>query len=282
MPRSGTTWLASILNTAKDIKYFYEPFNKDHIPEAALYWNKYLRAEEENKEFSQFCQAAFTGKLTQKSYLKTLKFPYKVLQGNLRWLPGRVMVKDVHSTMSLEWIDMHIAPIIIILMRHPCAMVASWLRTFKPAFETGNVIGLQRLLEQPKLCKDYLQPFEDLLQKKGHYWQKVAHYWGAAHYVMLKQQQQHPDWMIIQHEQLCLDPENEFRKIFDKLQLHWTKKTDQLLKASTTFDSLKSYIPSRITAQEAEKWKQQLIPNQIKEIMDAVKPFNIPYYINND
>ncbi len=32
LPRTGTTWIASILNTAPGIKYFHEPFNPHNVP----------------------------------------------------------------------------------------------------------------------------------------------------------------------------------------------------------------------------------------------------------
>jgi hypothetical protein len=280
LPRSGTTWFASIVNTAKNVKYYYEPFNKDHVPEAKSHWNKYLRLDDHDEAFLEFCEDIFSNQINQASVLKNLKKPYSLLHGGLRKLPGRVMVKDVHSCVSLEWIYKQFNPTIVILMRHPCAMAASWYRTFKPTFESGNINGLERLVEQKNLIDDYLYPYEHFLKTKGSFWQKLGHYWGAAHHVMLKQQQQHPNWIVVQHEDLCLDPSGGFREIFSKLQLKWTNTTVKRLQSSTTTDSGKSYVPSRITSQESEKWKEQLTPWQVEQVLDAVEPFGIPYYID--
>ncbi|MEO0375303.1 MAG: sulfotransferase [Cyanobacteria bacterium P01_A01_bin.17] len=278
LPRSGTTWTASILNTADRVKYFYEPFNTDQVPEAVCHWNKYLLAGYKDQEFNQFCQDAFSGRVNRPAVLRKLAPPYRWLRYNLRWLPGRVMVKDVHSLMSLDWIDSHISPTTIILMRHPCAVAGSWFHTFKPTFAKGNIKGLERLLEQSQLFDDYLGPFETLLKEKGSFWHKVGHYWGAVYFVLLQQQKHHPDWIVIQHEQLCLNPMDEFRKLFDTLQLRWTQRTNQILQTSTTSDSGRSYVPSRVSSQEPEKWKQQLEAWQIEEVQAAVKPFGLPYY----
>ena len=169
--------------------------------------------------------------------------------------------------------DWHLAPTTLIVIRHPCAVAASWLRL---NYQTD--MGIQRLLAQPKLINDYLKPFKHHLCKAVDFFQQMGAYWGATYYVMLRQKQLHPGWIVVQHEEVCRNPERQFRELFDKLDLSWTTKTDELLRVSTTNDSNKPYVPQRISHQEPDKWKKELNLQQIEQVMQFIKPFSIPYY----
>ncbi|MGQ4647677.1 sulfotransferase [Lyngbya aestuarii] len=269
LPRTGTTWIASILNTARGIKYVYEPFNYQNVPESAPHFMKYLLAHDDAPEFARYCTDAFAGSLNNSFTTIHLSSPYI----KFRHFPGRVMVKDVHSCMALEWINHNLAPITVIVIRHPCAVAASWFR-----LQGKNDNSLQQLLIQPRLLNDYLKPFEPVLKNAKDFWQKMGAFWGGTYYVMLQQWRKHPDWILLQHESLCLDPIGNYRKLFAQLNLNWTTKTEQLLDYSTKQDSGQPYQPQRRSSREPDKWKNELEPEQIEKIRQFVKPFGLPFY----
>jgi len=267
LPRTGTSWIASVLNTAQGIKYFYEPFNCTNVPGAAQYCMRY--PYEDDSAFARYSRDAFAGRTNGRYVTTKLSWRYR----RFRWWPGRVMVKDVCSCMALESIHQHISPITVIVMRHPCAVAASWFR-----LKYDIDMYIQRLLNQPKLLHDYLKPFEHFLKNASNYWQKMGAFWGATYTVMLQQQKIHPDWIVVQHEALCRDPVGQYRELFNKLNLHWTKMTDELLNISTTQDSHKPYLPHRVSSREPDKWKRELDPKQIEQVQQSVVPFGFPYY----
>jgi len=273
LPRTGTTWLASILSTASGIKYLHEPFNPKYFPESASYTRKYIRCDSEDERFIQYCHTVFSGQLNNNQELT----PYyqNLLYKKIPWWPGRILVKDVHCGMSLDWIARHVNPSIAIVIRHPCAVAASRFRLF--ARGQGQKL-IQSLLSQPTLMRDYLSPFESLIEDAQTIWQQMAVFWGASYYLMLEQQRQHPEWIVVQHELLCQEPEKQYRQLFDKLSLSWTAMTDHILDVSTTTNREKSDIPERISSQEPEKWKKELEPEQIEQIKRFVQPFGIKYY----
>jgi hypothetical protein len=274
LARAGTSWLGKTLSTGAHIKYFHEPFNMDNVPEALPHWGKYLRMGEPDQEFLQFCQSAFAGQIRHPNVIKTLTYPYRALQGNLSWLPGRTLIKDVHSLLSLAWIDQQFAPIPVVIIRHPCAIAASWTQTFKL---NRRLRSLDRILEQPQLMEDYLHPYESLMQSASGFWQEVAVYWGATYHVVLQQQRQHPNWIVLSHEQLCGDPVGEYRQLFERLNLRWTAKTERFLQGTTTTTG-ESYSLRRRSSQEPDKWRTQLQPDQIDQIQKFAAPFEIPFY----
>ena len=270
IPRTGTTWIASILNTASGIKYFHEPFNCEFLPsEYTPYMTAFLRAEDEAPEFSRYCRDAFAGKSQGRFVRAFLAQPYR----KLSWWPGRVLIKDVHAFLALEWIDCHISPNIVIVIRHPCAVAESW---FRLGWKTDKFLGY--IMSQPKLIEVYLKPFEYILRNVQDFWQGIGALWGASYYVMLKQQQMHPEWLVVQHEALCQDPIGQYQKLFAQLNINWTTNSETQLMISTHKNSLKPFAPNRISAQEPDKWKERLEVWQIERIRQFVEPFDLTEY----
>lgn len=271
--RSGTTWIGSILSTAMGVKYFVEPFNPIKMPEARPYFNRYLRGGDRDEDFARYCGKAFAGNLNQPHVNQALGGIYR----KLPWWPARVLVKDVHCFLSLEWIHHNITPNIVIVLRHPCGVADSRFRLWGEHQLSWN----EKIMAQPGVMNDYLQPFESTIDKAQGFWQRIGMFWGAFYYIMLEQQRRHPEWIVIQHEELCRDPIGQYRQLFEQLNIKWTAKTDYFLKASTTRNSKKAFIPKRISEKEPDKWKNNLNPQQIEQIMEFVRPFNIPYYLES-
>lgn len=271
LPRSGTTWIGSTLSTARGIKYFYEPFNFSQLPDVERYAHLYLRSCDLAREFETYLNHVLAGKNERDFVNQKLSPVYK----QYRWLPGRVLVKDVHCFFALDWIQTHTSMRIAVVVRHPCGVAESIFRLY------GEKVGdrlLSRLMNQPQLIQDYLIDFQDLFERAQGFWQKFGLFWGATYYLLQQQQKQHPNWLFIQHEELCRNPKTEYRKVFERLHLEWTAKTDIFLNQSTSQDSGQPYVPERITRQEPNKWKYKLEPQQIQHVMEFVRPFNLQYY----
>ena len=270
LPRTGTTWIASIVNTAEGIKYLHEPFNHNNVPEATMHSVKYLRADDDDNVFARYCCDAFTGRTHGTHVRSKLSWRYK----RFPWWPGRVMVKDVHSFCALEWIHRHISLTTVIVMRHPCAVAARGLRL------NYRLESFERLLDQPKLIDDHLKPFEHLLKNARTYCEQIGALWGATYYVILQQQRVHSDWIVVQHEALCRDPVGQYRELFQKLDLRWNEMTDELISMSATKESGEPYVPKRIASQEPDKWKKELDRRQIQQVREFVEPFGIQHYMD--
>lgn len=200
MPRSGTTWIAYILATATGVKYFHEPFNPDIFPEVEKYRHKYLHIDDEDKEFTAYCRKVLNSYYSDRMIIRDF---HSLIDKKVPWWPRRLMIKDVHSLMALEWINRQMTPFIVIALRHPCGLASSW---FKVSWRPEKAI--KKLLSQPKLIENYLQPFESLLKEaQGNFWTAIGALWGAIYYVVLEQKRKnHPNWIIVRHEDLCQEP----------------------------------------------------------------------------
>jgi Sulfotransferase family len=270
LPRTGTTWIASVLAATKGTTYFHEPFNYRNVEESAPFAMRYLRAGDPAPEFDAYCQRCFSGRQRHRS----------VICRQPRWrrrLPfsvGRVLIKDVHSLFALDWIDRQFAPRIVVVLRHPMAFADSW---FRMAGGKSDEI-IDRFLTQPALLEDYLRPFESHIRSMDDFWSRIGAYWAACYYVVLQQQQTHPEWIILRHEDFFEDTAARFRDLCTRLDLPWTTRTEQYLRKSNATDSGELYVPQRILSKEKEKWRKALTDEQVEAVTRGAAPFNISAY----
>ncbi|NJK36292.1 MAG: sulfotransferase [Oscillatoriales cyanobacterium RM2_1_1] len=269
LPRSGTTWVAAILGAASGIKYIHEPFNSDIHPELAPYRNQFLQAGDLAPEFAPYCRAAFSG------LPKTPLAPERMsrIYRQFPWWPGRLLIKDVHTFLALDWISQRFTPKIVITIRHPCAIAESWARL---GWQTQKAFS--RLLDQPELTRTYLAPFEPVLETAETFWQTMGALWGATYFVISQQLNHHPEWILVQHEAFCRDSISSYQQLFEQLNLNWSPPVEKLLMASTQSQSHHPYSTQRIAAQEAKKWQERLTLEQIQQVWEFAEPFGLNQY----
>lgn len=267
LPRTGTTWVASILRTARGAWYRHEPFNFSLFAEAAPHSLKYLAAHDTDEGFARHCRSAFEGLPGLGSVVARLR------ERRLDLWPYQIVVKDVHSAMALDWIDHNVGPAIVIVIRHPGAMISSWLRL---GWKVDGLLG--RIRSQSRLITDHLGPFEALFDGASTDVEKLALFWAAGYHVMLRQARSHPAWIVLEHEALCRDPRGGYEDLFARLALHWTHLTTDRLRRSTTTEDLATYGTGRISSREAEKWRTELTREQIDLVLKTVRPFGFSHY----
>jgi hypothetical protein len=272
LPRTGTTWIGTVLGATGGTTYFHEPFNYRNVEESAPFTMRYLRRADDDPKFAAYCEKCFSGHqrhravtLYQSAWRRRLPLP-----------AGRVLIKDVHTFLALDWIDRHIGPRIVVVLRHPFAVADSWFRMVKGK---GDDLGIMdRLLTQPALLDDYLRPFERHLRAANDFWSFIGAYWAACTHVVLQQQRQHPEWIVVRHEDFFDDPEARFRDLCKRLDLSWTAESERRLRDSNAADSGKFYVPGRVIADERDKWRRHLTKEQVDTVRRAVEPFDLPTY----
>ncbi len=122
--RSGTTWVMELLSTIPRTAVLFEPFNGEHVPEARERGFDRLPyvAPGTSFEHAGFVQRALEGRVRTEFTLG--RCPTHRAIGPRRWL-----VKLVYANPVLAWmVDEYPIPPPAFLIRHPCAVVASYLR----------------------------------------------------------------------------------------------------------------------------------------------------------
>lgn len=269
LPRSGTTWIANVLRSAPGVAYYHEPFNFANVPESVPFSLRYIRASDNDPAFEAYCRRCFAGNQRHKAVISGQRWWRRFLL----FPTGRVMIKDVHSLLALDWIQHHIGPQTVLMLRHPFAVTQSWVR------HGWNNEGMYaRLLEQREAFEDFLPPFEQHLRAmQDEYFSRLGAYWGACCYIALEYQKRHPGWIVIRHEDFLDDPATQFRSLCEKLGLEFDRNVQEKLRRSNASGSDEPFVVRRRLEDEKKKLRR-LTSEQMQLVAAAVAPFGITAY----
>lgn len=191
--RSGTTWVSDIINHQNEYCYIFEPFWSEKInifKKLELCNAKYLNCNTENQELLTAIKFVLTGRL-RNSWSD---------QYNQTFITNKRLVKAVRANLLLAWLHNHIPSLpIILLLRHPCAVVNSRI---KLDWETS----IDKYLVQEQLVTEFLAPFLGKIKQisnKGDRFEKAILAWAIEKYVPLKQFN-HDEICIVFYENICI------------------------------------------------------------------------------
>jgi len=284
LPRSGTSWLAKGLSFAPGFTYYREPDNWEHVPGAERrFIFLYLDREHDDPAYRRLLTRACAGQVATSYTMSENPGPLLRFLGRPgrrlgEWCPllffrkPHVLVKLVHASLNLAWLSATFphAPQLYIL-RHPCGQFASWKRL-------GWEPQLERLLDNPRLVADHLDPFKDLIRSARGYWERVGAYWGATLYVVHRQSAAGDRRRIVAYEWLCQDPLPRFRELYCQLELGWTPEAERFIRESNTEGDGRSSSLNRLAIDQVDDWKKRLSREDIEACRRFVQPFGLPYY----
>jgi hypothetical protein len=290
IPRSGTTWVGRMLAAGGSVGYINEPFNLGQSPGSLRipvdHWYAYLSAENEARILPPLEQALEfkypiwreLGRCRNRTdLLHTLRSWRGFAQGRSR----RPLVKEPHAVFSIPWFAERLASDVVVIVRHPAAVVSSWKR-LEWSFDFAN------LLEQPALMRDWLEPFrgemEAALDEDKDLVHRVALLWHVIYSVVDRQRERLPGVQIFRQEDLSRDPIEEYGKLFDALNLSFTDEAVDAVRASSSRDNPKETSvehphETRIDSRaNLENWKQRLSGEEISRIRLLTEETAALYY----
>ena len=259
LPRSGTTWAGHALKAATGSVLVEEPFNWKFHPRHKGFDSKYLPAGSQDRTLIDALERA----------LFSMKRPRRTAR---LLLGGRVIVRDVFVSLALEQICEHFRPQPLIVVRHPCGVASSWRKLdFRVDYR------LETLLNQEKLLEDFLGPYKAHLERPAGFFFQLGAYWGAVHHVLLQQAERNPGWQFVTHEALCLEGAAGFRAILDRFGVDispglssYLAHTNRELEADES-----AFSVFRRSAQEPDKWRALLAPEEIDAVLAGAEPFAV-------
>jgi Sulfotransferase family len=196
--RSGTTWLSEIINHGGRYRYVFEPFNPGEVGVFKHFRSKqYLRPGDRREEFLEPARRVLTGGLRDPW---TDRF-------NRRFVARRRLIKDIRANLLLGWMRANFPGMpIILLLRHPCAVVSSRLAL-------GWRDNLSETMEQEDLVEDFLLPREAEIRAARDDFERHLYLWCIDNYVPLKQFGPGEIHLSF-YENLLVNPEAELRSLF--------------------------------------------------------------------
>lgn len=259
--RSGTTWLANLINHKNQYRDVFEPFHPRHVPLAKnLPYNLYLRPADAHPEFDSVARPLLTGAY-QNDWTN---------RNNRRRIANKRIVKEIRLHHSLKWIAAHFPQMPIILMlRHPLAVIESRRALNWPA-------RLELFLARPELMSDFLAPFLPHIQRALSYPEQSLErdicFWCIENYVPLQQFRASEIYLAF-YEDLVLDPQVAIRQVFHYLDKPFD--SDVLTVVETPSSQTRSDSIVFTNESKLDRWRRAFTPAQISFALDTLRVFGL-------
>ena len=281
-PRSGTTWLMEILETIPGYTNLFEPLNPTWFPksfEVGFQSRTYLPINADWSKGEDYLKKAFTG------HIISIPPPPKLEMIMHRLLADKLIVKSINLNRLLPWISKKFRlRQIFFIIRHPCAVVASQLKTgicgyfsssepYKYIFPT-----LKNILEEASEISELDHYVFNRLKSIETKEEILTAAWCLDNYVPLSSQKPHP-WKIVIYEKLVKNGEKEIRYLFDTIrEKNIPRSATRHLKilSNSAIKGRNEVLKSKY--EKLTEWKRTLSGRQVERILKLVSNFGLDFY----
>ncbi|HVZ10250.1 sulfotransferase family protein [Rhodopila sp.] len=278
-PRSGTTWLAKIIDSHPDVLYRHEPdetlpspavVTPESLPALLRSWiaDRTPRSVAKRPFFAKSWQPA-PGRWLRTAWAgaaglsSRLPVPFSVL-GHLPipdlaiHPPPRVALKSVRWTQGAPVLARAMPDSrILFILRHPCGQVASVMRGNRQNRFDLRTEGTDMPFDEERAIRHAAafgvdEPSFQALPDAG----KYAWSWRAFNEPADAALAGLPNVLIVPYEALCAAPMAESRRVMAFVDLAWNRQTEDFIARSTTHDGDAGYYAIfRNAVAAAGRWR---------------------------
>lgn len=297
-PRSGTTWVASVLSQVCGARLAHEPDNDLLSPfalraKAGLGRYPVLGAGDVARDYERLWASAFAAGLRAGSprdlmargilRFTPVNWADRIAEGDAAPGPralkavfdklatprGRVgppagvpMVKSVHSAFALDFITSRWQPSVVVVFRDPLNAIASWLEL---GFKSRHFEADRRVRRQviDRLGLPLPRADDDLTS--------VAYTYLVLSASLRASVAANPGWSTVVHDDLCADPRAGFATLLTDLGLPYCASVEQRIRSSDRPGS--GYQTNRVASLQADRWRQRLSTSQAQRILAMAREF---------
>jgi hypothetical protein len=255
--RSGTTWVANIINYKNKYRLMFEPFHSKYVELMKDFrWRQYLRLDNKEEKFLKPVEAILSGNIRNKWIDKF----------NRKQITKKRIIKEVRNNLLLKWMKINFPEVpFILLLRHPCAVALSRIK-----LKWGT--ELEHHFEQEQLMEDFFNPFKTEIEQAETDFEKQIFQWCVENYVPLKQFSEGQIHLAF-YENFCVKPEQEVSRLFGFLNQPYD---DRIFK-SMLRPSNEAFKDSAIRTggHVIEGYKNHLSTEQIKRAIEILSLFGL-------
>jgi hypothetical protein len=259
--RSGTTWIGDIIASQAPSRIMFEPFYPQLVePYEAFNNYQYMRPDGDNPALNDYCAQLFSGQIRHPWIDHQVAHPK----------PQYRMLKAVRANLMLMWLSRQFADVCqILVIRHPCAVVLSWMQLGWDA--DGDI---QPFLEQPELVEDFLSDKMDIIQQAESEEEKLGVVWCIGNLVPLSQFRP-GEIHITFYEHMCTQPEIEIPALFQAIGRDYHDSVfDAVARPSTTSRPHSAAVTGK---DRVTRWQKKLSSKQVDRILSVVEAFGLNY-----
>jgi len=265
--RSGTTWLADVVNHDNTYRYIGEPFYREHV-KAVKYFARlqYISPDDDGSEYFEAVRTVLEGRI---------RSPWAD-NSNRRFIARKRLIKDDRCTLMLAWMIRRFAGMpVVFIRRHPLAVAYSRLRS------NWRVRKPDVYLDQPTLMADHLEPFRDLMTSHRSELEGHVVDWCIENLVPQKQLQPQ-DACFVDYETLVADRASEFKRIFTYIGKPFDSRSIERSKRLSKTTFLGRDGAKRKASRDMRPWHEALSGGEIRGAMEIVKRFGLDHLYKDD
>jgi Sulfotransferase domain len=288
--RSGTTWVGKMLAANAMTAYISEPLNVLHRPGVfhtqVKHWYQYICEDNESEflpafqellEFDYHIWDEIRSLRSRRDFLRMGRDFYIFYNGLIRG--QRALLKDPFAVFSTPWFAKRLNCRVVITVRHPAAFASSLKRLNWP-------FDFQDLLDQPLLMRDHLEPYraqmqsiqpEDVIGQSALLWKLIYRSVHAA-------REQNPDFIMVRHEELSMDPVPGYRALYNLLGLDFTQGVEKTILNSSSSENPRELSRKKVhgvkldSRANLDNWKKRLTAEEIKRVRTITEDVSTLYY----
>lgn len=260
--RSGTTWVANLINADKSYREMFEPFHPVKVPEASNFEeNMYVSPNESHPELHRYMSRVFEGSLTNLWVDRDIE--------NRRF--KGLLVKDVFANLHAKWAISkfpNVKP--ILLIRNPVSVASSKFVTKRWCWPESP----KHFLEDKNLMLNHLSVFRSVIEgveARDDFIEKQVLNWCIIHKV-LAEQFSLSDIHIICYEDAY---ERPVECISDALKFGGKSSGQSIDKSVLNSKSIVSFKGSSIVENKNPLtiWRENVTPQQLELAKELLMNF---------
>jgi len=250
--RSGTTWVSGMINHRNTYRFVFEPFHAGEVGICKDFRRKqYLRPDDRREEYIGPARTILTGGLRS---FWTDRF-------NEKLVARRRLIKDIRANLLLGWMRANFPGMpIVLLLRHPCAVVASQLAL-------GWKDILSETMEQEELVEDFLVPMEAEIRAARGGFERHLFTWCIENYLPLKQFRPGEIHLCF-YENFLTRPERELPRLFSFLGEDFDERVYRKLKRPSPL-SRDGEVAS------VDAWRRSVTGRQLERAVEILGLFGL-------
>jgi sulfotransferase family protein len=265
--RSGTTWLADMVNHGNRYRYIFEPFRPDRLAvRGSLAARPYARPGTPDPELEAAAQAILAGRI-RSSWTD---------RSNRKLIARRRLIKDVWANMLLPWVRERFPELrIVFLLRHPFAVVHSQI-----VLESWDwQIDPEDLLGQPMLVNDIIGPYEDEIRSAATPFERHLVVWCVENLVPLRLMAP-GDAHVVYYEDLCVRPAGVLDPLFRYLGERLEPSTlPALLRPSFAVRAGSAVL---VGDGLVDAWSRSISPSDVRRGLEILERFGLDVVYSED
>lgn len=245
MPRSGTSWLGQIFDSSPDVAFRMEPL-------FAYRFKNIINDKSSKEEIIKFFTAVY---LTDDDFIHQKESRAKGIYDSFKKNPKQefLVVKTTrHHNLLERYLRMVEAIEIISIVRHPCAVISSWINTEREF--TAKACTVENDWRSGECRKD----------GDGEFW--GFNDWLSVTHQHVEFSQKYSNFNIVKYADLIHDSESVINNLFKGLSIPYTMQTSDFLKNCNSRHNNDPYSVFKSTDVE-NKWKDKLDKSIAQEII---------------